>query len=162
MHLRKLLLIGVVLIAASLAISAISATSTTETKIIENNVMKLNDVQFKILDGYTEVEEDMDSAATDDDNSEDIDGTAVDAKTTVEFKNPTGDKIEYTVGFRNNGKIDSISPAGYQEKTIGDKKGFFKTDEDDGKTEYKFEYIEDGKIVKVVTNSEDVLNQVLA
>jgi hypothetical protein len=33
---------------------------------------------------------------------------------------------------------------------------------DDGRTEYKFEYLQDGKIVKIVTNNEDVITQVLA
>ncbi|MBO7718838.1 MAG: hypothetical protein J6S29_01650 [Methanosphaera sp.] len=96
----------------------------------------MNDIIFKIPEGFTEVESESDNAATYDDKSEDIDGTAVDMKTAVEFKNSVGNIIEYSVGFLKDKNIDSINPAGYVEKTICDKKGFYKTEADDGKTDY--------------------------
>lgn len=59
----------------------------------------MNDIIFKIPEGFTEVESESDNEATYDDKSEDIDETAVDMKTAVEFKNSVGNKIEYSVGF---------------------------------------------------------------
>lgn len=33
---------------------------------------------------------------------------------------------------------------------------------DDGITEYKFEYLNNGKIVKIETNNENIISQVIA
>jgi len=94
---------------------------------------------------------------------EDIDGTPVDAATSCEFKNSANEKLEIQVGIKgNNQKIESINPAGYEQKTIAGKEGFLKKDSDDDKDPFKFQYLEDGKIVKISSSSEDIINKLLA
>ena len=94
--------------------------------------------------------------------AEHMEGTQVDTEVSRDYINSNGEKLDIKVGSRANSKIDIINIAGAQKKTIAGKEGFFWTEMDDGRTEYKFEYLQDGKIVKIVTNSEDVINQVLA
>ena len=65
------------------------------------------------------------------------------------------------VGVKNNQKIDSINPGG-EKKTISGKDGFLIKEKDDGKDKYKFEYLQDGKIVKISAVSEDIISQVIA
>lgn len=58
-------------------------------------------------------------------------------------------------------KIESINPVGYEQKTIAGKDGFFKKDIDDGVDQFKFEYLEDGKLVKIQAPSEEMISQVI-
>lgn len=168
MNIKRLLIIGLILIAVSTSLSAINAevTSTSESKLLVNNNLTLNGINFIIPDGFEEVETDVDNTEMDNDKTmdvEDIDGTAVDAATSCEFKNNANEKLEIEVGIKgNNQKIESINPAGYEQKTIAGKQGFFKKDSDDGKGQFKFQYLEDGKIVKISASSEDIINQLLA
>ena len=117
-------------------------------------------------DGFEDVESDSDSSGLDEDGEkevEDIDGTPIDSKLSKEFKNSAGEKLEIEVGIKaNNEKIDKINLANAEQKTIAGKEGFLIKEVDDGKNKYKFEYLEDGKLVKIVANSEDVINQVIA
>jgi len=63
MNIKKLLIIGLILIAVSTTFTAISAevTSTSESKLLVNNNLTLNGIQFIIPDGFEEVETDVDT-----------------------------------------------------------------------------------------------------
>lgn len=167
MNFKKLLILGLILIAASTALSAVTAadgvTSTSSSKTLINNDLTMNNIHFKIPDGFEEVEKDTDSEddfLDDEPKAEDIDGTTVDAKITSEFKKDA-EKLEITVGtLANDKKIESINPSGFEQKSIAGKDGFVKQS-DDGK-EVTFEYLDDGKLVKIVAPSEDMIGQILA
>lgn len=167
MNFKKLLILGLILIAASTALSAVTAadgvTSTSSSKTLINNDLTMNNIHFKIPDGFEEVDQDTDSEddfLDDEPKAEDIDGTTVDAKITSEFKKDA-EKLEITVGtLANDKKIESINPSGFEQKSIAGKDGFVKQS-DDGK-EVTFEYLDDGKLVKIVAPSEDMIGQILA
>ena len=194
---KKVLILGLLLVVAVSAISAISAVSASEGVTVDG-------IHFKIVDGYKAVEKDIDSSKPTD--TEDIDGTAVDSKVTSEYKDSSGtvvlstvclracggnygkyitpdnkcvetcdpssnlendedssgNEIEIEVGSRNNKKIDLINPGKGEKKSIAGKEGFLIKDTDDGKTKYKFEFLQDGKIIKITAPSEDIINQVLS
>ena len=168
MNMKKLLILGLILIAFSTTLTALSADEkvTSESMTLVNNKLTINDINFTIPDGFEDVESDSDSSGLDEDGEkevEDIDGTPIDSKLSKEFKNSAGEKLEIEVGIKaNNEKIDKINLANAEQKTIAGKEGFLVKEVDDGKNEYKFEYLEDGKLVKIVANSEDVINQVIA
>lgn len=147
---KKVLVIGVLLVVAVSAIAAISAAEE----------ITLEGIHFKIPDGYTATERQMDASEAGD--VEDIDGTAVDTETTSEYRNAAGDELEIQIGVRNNQKIDSINPLNAQKKNIAGKDGFLIKEMDDGKDKYKFEYLQDGKLVKITGVSEDIISQVIA
>ena len=160
MNMKKMLMFGLVLIAALSTMTALSATNDTTNSTTNNGTITIENLNFKLPAGYTEVEHDSDtSTATD---SEDIDGTVVDKESSSEFRNDNGEIIKVKVGKRSSGKIDTLNFPGTQEKTINGKQGYFWTEMHNGKTEYKFEYLNDGKVIKIVTNSEDTLNQILS
>jgi hypothetical protein len=158
---KKLITIGLILIALSCSVAAISATesSTSSQTTLVNNDLTINGIHFKIPDGYDEVEKDTDNFMNDDINkTEDIDGTVVDLATTEEFKNGAGAQLKIEVGIKaNDAKIESINPTEFTPKEIKGKTGFIKND--DGKV--KFEYLQDGKLVKIEANSENIINQVI-
>lgn len=168
MNMKKLLILGLILIAFSTTLTALSADEkvTSESMTLVNNKLTINDINFTIPDGFEDVESDSDSSGLDEDGEkevEDIDGTPIDSKLSKEFKNSAGEKLEIEVGIKaNNEKIDKINLANAEQKTIAGKEGFLVKEVDDGKNEYKFEYLENGKLVKIVANSEDVINQVIA
>lgn len=168
MNMKKLLILGLILIAFSTTLTALSADEkvTSESMTLVNNKLTINDINFNIPDGFEDVESDSDSSGLDEDGEkevEDIDGTPIDSKLSKEFKNSAGEKLEIEVGIKaNNEKIDKINLANAEQKTIAGKEGFLIKEVDDGKNKYKFEYLEDGKLVKIVANSEDVINQVIA
>ncbi len=168
MNMKKLLILGLILIAFSTTLTALSADEkvTSESMTLVNNKLTINDINFNIPDGYEDVESDSDSSGLDENGEkevEDIDGTPIDSKLSKEFKNSAGEKLEIEVGIKaNNEKIDKINLANAEQKTIAGKEGFLVKEVDDGKNEYKFEYLEDGKLVKIVANSEDVINQVIS
>ena len=83
---KKILILGLILIAVSSTLTAISAessfTNIEQSKTLVNNQLTINDIHFTIPDGYEEIENDTDITATeiDDDGeteteTEDIDGT---------------------------------------------------------------------------------------
>lgn len=147
---KKVLVIGLLLVVAVSAIAAISAAEE----------ITLEGIHFKIPDGYTATERQMDASEAGD--VEDIDGTAVDTETTSEYRNAAGDELEIQIGVRNNQKIDSINPLNAQKKNIAGKDGFLIKEMDDGKDKFKFEYLQDGKLVKITGVSEDIISQVIA
>ena len=167
MNMKKLITIGLILIALSCSVAAISATesSTSSQTTLVNNDLTINGIHFKIPDDYDEVEKDndgindTDNFMNDDINkTEDIDGTVVDLATTEEFKNGAGAQLKIEVGIKaNDAKIESINPTEFTPKEIKGKTGFIKND--DGKV--KFEYLQDGKLVKIEASSEDIINQVI-
>ena len=150
LDMKKVLVIGLLLVVAVSAIAAISAAEE----------ITLEGIHFKIPDGYTATERQMDASEAGD--VEDIDGTAVDTETTSEYRNAAGDELEIQIGVRNNQKIDSINPLNAQKKNIAGKDGFLIKEMDDGKDKYKFEYLQDGKLVKITGVSEDIISQVIA
>lgn len=147
---KKVLVIGLLLVVALSSVAAISAVQE----------LTLDGIKFNIPDGYSISEKQTDSSKPTD--VEHIDGTPVDTEMTSEYKNSAGDELEIEVGSRNNQKIDSINPANSQKKQIAGKDGFLIKDVDDGKDKYKFEYLQDGKIVKISAVSEDIISQVIA
>ena len=155
MDIKKLFVVGLFLVAV-VSMAAISAETANEALNIT-----LDDIQFKIPEGYEVVEQEVD-AENDINETEDIDGTAIDNETSTEYKNAAGDELEIKIGARDNQKIDSINPAGAEKKNIAGKDGFLIKDTDDGKDQFKFEYLQDGKIVKITAVSEDIISQVIA
>ena len=149
MDMKKVLVLGLFLVVAVSAVAAISATEE----------LTLDGIQFKIPDGYNVVEKSTDTSDSND--KEDIDGTPVDTEVNAEYKNAAGDKLEFKVGTKNNRKIDSINPANAQKKQIAGKDGFLIKEVDDGKDKYNFEYLQDGKLVKITAVSEDIISQVI-
>lgn len=146
---KKILAIGLILIAAVSTMAVISATET----------ITVDGLKFTIPDGYTPHEKETDASQPYD--AEDVEGTPVDKETSSEFINSAGDKLKVQVGSKNNQKIDSLTPVGEKKKIAG-KDGYFYTENDDGKTEYKFEYLQDGKVVKVTAASEDIISKVIS
>ena len=149
------------LMAVTCTVAAVSADDVSATaNNVQNGTLTLSDLQFKIPTGFTAVESDQDNSEAGD--AEHMEGTQVDTEVSRDYINTNGEKLDIKVGSRANSKIDTINIPGAQKKTIAGKDGFFWTEMDDGRTEYKFEYLQDGKIVKIVTNNEDVINQVLS
>ena len=151
MNMKRLLVLGVFLFAV-VSMATISAETTQE--------ITLDGIHFKIPEGYTAVEKELDAANLTE--TEDIDGTAVDTEVTSEYKNAAGDELEFQVGARDNQKIDSINPANAEKKNIAGKDGFLIKETDDSKDKFEFEYLQDGKIVKITAVSEDIISQVIA
>lgn len=155
---KKLLALGLVLMAVTCTMAAISAEDTAVTqKTYENGVLTLGGIQFKIPTGFNEVESEQDVSTAGD--AEHIDGTAVDTEVTADFAKGT-EKLDIKVGLKNNGTIDSLNLPNAQKKTIGGKEGYFWTEAEDEGTEYNFEYLQDGKVVKIETYSEALIEQV--
>lgn len=154
MNIKDILILGCILVAVAGILGTVSAGQD----------VNINEVHFNVLDGFNQIESDVDTTHTDEDglDVEDIDGTRVDSKVTKEYVNGNGDKLELTVGILNNGKkIDSLNAYGYSKKSIAGKDGFFKTEMDDGRQQYKFQYIQDGKLVKIESPTEDGINKVM-
>ena len=149
MDMKKILVLALFLVVVVSTVAAISASED----------LTLEGIKFNIPDGYSLIEQETD--ATEGADTEHMDGTAVDSEVSSEYKNSAGDKLNVHVGVKNNQKIDSINPGG-EKKTISGKDGFFIKEKDDGKDKYKFEYLQDGKIVKISAVSEDIISQVIA
>ena len=149
MDMKKILVLALFLVVVVSTVAAISASED----------LTLESIKFNIPDGYSLIEQETD--ATEGADTEHMDGTAVDSEVTSEYKNSAGDKLNVHVGVKNNQKIDSINPGG-EKKTISGKDGFFIKEKDDGKDKYKFEYLQDGKIVKISAVSENIISQVIA
>ena len=157
--LKQLLILGLALMAVTCTIGAISAQDTAVTqKSYENGVLTLGGIQFKIPTGFNEVESEQDVSTAGD--AEHIDGTTVDTEVSADFAQGT-QKLDIKVGLKNNGKIDTLNLPGAQKKTINGKDGYFWTEADDEGTEYNFEYIPDGKVVKIETYNEGLISQVI-
>ncbi|MBR0471531.1 MAG: hypothetical protein IJI98_02405 [Methanosphaera sp.] len=154
MNLKNILMIGLILIAAGSLITAVNAA--------EN--VNINGENLNVLDGFKAYESDVDTTHMDEDglDVEDIDGTRVDNKITREYINSNGDKLELTVGVLNNGKpVQTLNAYGYTKKVINGKDGYYKTEMDDGRQQYKFQYIKDGKLVKIEAPNEDSISKVM-
>ena len=151
---KSILMLGILLLAAGTLATAVDAA--------EN--VNINGENLKVLDGFKAYESDVDTTHMDDGglDVEDIDGTRVDNKVTREYINSNGDKLELTVGVLNNGKpVQALNAYGYTKKVINGKDGYFKTEMDDGRQQYKFQYIKDGKLVKIEAPSEDSIGKVM-
>ena len=154
MNIKDILILGCVLLVACGVITTVSAAQDVNIK----------DVHLNVLDGFKAYESDVDKTHIDDDglDVEDIDGTRVDNKETKEYINGNGDKLELTVGVLNNTKpIQTINAYGYTKKSIAGKDGYFKTEMDDGRQQYKFQYLQDGKLVKIEAPTEDSISKVI-
>ena len=160
-NLKNILIMALALMAVTCTVAAVSADDVSAaTSTVQSGTLTLNDIQFKIPNGFTAVESDQDHSEAGD--AEHMEGTQVDTEVSQDYISTNGEKLDIKVGSRANSKIDTLNLPNAQKKTIAGKDGFFWTEMDDGRTEYKFEYLQDGKIVKIVTNNEDVINQVLA
>ncbi len=160
-NLKNILIMALALMAVTCTVAAVSADDVSAAaNNVQNGTLTLSDLQFKIPTGFTAVESDQDNSEAGD--AEHMEGTQVDTEVSRDYINTNGEKLDIKVGSRANSKIDTINIPGAQKKTIAGKEGFFWTEMDDGRTEYKFVYLQDGKIVKIVTNNEDVINHVLS
>ena len=148
MDMKKILVLALFLVVVVSTVAAISASED----------LTLEGIKFNVPDGYSLMEQETD--ANEGADTEHMDGTAVDNEVTSEYKNSAGDKLNVHVGVKNNQKIDSINPGG-EKKTISGKDGFIIKEKDDGKDKYKFEYLQDGKIVKISAVSEDIISQAI-
>ncbi len=151
---KNILILGLILVLAGGIVTTASAAQT----------VNITDVNIKVLDGFNPYESDVDTTHMDEDglDTEDIDGTIVDNKVTKEYINGNGDKLELTVGALNNGKkIETLNAYGYTKKSIAGKDGFFKTEMDDERQQYKFQYLQDGKLVKIEAPNEDSISKVI-
>jgi len=171
MNVKKITIVLMALLMLTCSFSAISAadgfTSTSTTTSggmnLVNDNLTINGINFKVPSGFEQVDSDTsmnDDNFTDDNNKDikDIDGTAVDLATSVDFNNTNGQKLEVQVGIRSNDqKIESINPANAEQKEIAGKQGYLIKDGD----KVKFEYLQDGKIVKIEASSEDIISQVI-
>ena len=161
LNLKNILIMALALMAVTCTIAAVSADDANiPINNTANGTLTLSDLQFKIPTGFTAVESEQDNSEAGD--AEHMDGTTVDSEVSQDYRNSNGEKLDIHVGTRANSKIDTLNIPNAQKKTIAGKDGFFWTELDDGRTEYKFEYLQDGKLVKIVTNNEDVINQVLS
>ena len=154
MNIKNILILGLILVLAGGIVTTASAAQT----------VNITDVNIKVLDGFNPYENDVDKTHMDEDglDTEDIDGTIVDNKVTKEYINGNGDKLELTVGALNNGKkIETLNAYGYTKKSIAGKDGFFKTEMDDERQQYKFQYLQDGKLVKIEAPNEDSISKVI-
>ena len=154
MNIKNILILGLILVLAGGIVTTASAAQT----------VNITDVNIKVLDGFNPYENDVDTTHMDEDglDTEDIDGTIVDNKVTKEYINGNGDKLELTVGALNNGKkIETLNAYGYTKKSIAGKDGFFKTEMDDERQQYKFQYLQDGKLVKIEAPNEDSISKVI-
>jgi len=171
MNFKKISIVLMALLMLTCSFSAISAadgfssTSTTTSggMNLVNDNLTINGINFKVPSGFEQVDSDtsMNDDNFTDDNSKDIkdiDGTAVDLATSVDFNNTNGQKLEVQVGIRSNDqKIESINPANAEQKEIAGKQGYLIKDGD----QVKFEYLQDGKIVKIEASNEDIISQVI-
>ncbi|MBQ6219082.1 MAG: hypothetical protein IJJ47_05065, partial [Methanosphaera sp.] len=142
-------------------ISAINAEDVAlSTSTVQNGVLTLDGLQFKIPQEFTAVESDQDNSEPGD--AEHIDGTTVDKESSTEFRNQNGEKLDIKVGSKTNSNIETLNLPSAQKKNIAGKDGYFWTEMDDGKTEYNFEYINNGKVVKIETYDENLINQIVS
>lgn len=161
MNLKRLLILGLVLLATTCTISAINAEDVAlSTSTVQNGVLTLDGLQFKIPQEFTAVESDQDNSEPGD--AEHIDGTTVDKESSTEFRNQNGEKLDIKVGSKTNSNIETLNLPSTQKKNIAGKDGYFWTEMDDGKTEYNFEYINNGKVVKIETYDENLINQIVS
>ena len=153
MKMKELLMFGFILVCAAGFLSTACASQD----------VNICNVHFNVLDGFNQVESDVDSTHVDNDgvDTEDIDGTVVDKKVTREYTNSNGDKLELTVGVLNGNDIESLYAFGYVKKSIAGKDGYFKTEMDDGRQQYKFQYLENGKLIKINAPSEADISKVI-
>lgn len=161
MNLKRLLILGLVLLATTCTLSAINAEDVAlSTSTVQNGVLTLDGLQFKIPQEFTAVESDQDNSEPGD--AEHIDGTTVDKESSTEFRNQNGEKLDIKVGSKTNSNIETLNLPSAQKKNIAGKDGYFWTEMDDGKTEYNFEYINNGKVVKIETYDENLINQIVS
>ena len=161
MNLKRLLILGLVLLATTCTLSAINAEDVAlSTSTVQNGVLTLDGLQFKIPQEFTAVESDQDNSEPGD--AEHIDGTTVDKESSTEFRNQNGEKLDIKVGSKTHSTIETLNLPSAQKKNIAGKDGYFWTEMDDGKTEYNFEYINNGKVVKIETYDENLINQIVS
>jgi len=100
MKMKDILILGIFLVVAAGFLATASAAQD----------VNINNVRLNVLDGFNQIESDVDSTHMDEDglDTEDIDGTVVDNKVTREYMNGNGDKLELTVGVLNGKNIQSL------------------------------------------------------
>lgn len=164
---KKILMIGAVLLAVCITISAVSAdegwslnfSSSDESNSnggsvkLDNNVLTIQDFKFTIPDGYKENE------------SAKVVGEDADQDNFPGFKGSEDrfdkgdDSIIIKVMFGDTKMEDDKYTPGenYTAKEIADQDGWIKTF-DDGVI---FDYIEDGKLVQIFAPDENILSTLI-
>lgn len=151
MNTKKIVIIGLILIAASTCLSAI-ATASDSNFVVNGNTISIHNIEFNIPDGYTEDESKRDTT------SGDSSGWSTDTH-------------EYQTQLKNSDKVINISiryteGASMTEYTLGDDS---KTDtinghsgsyvERDGNAE--FAYIVDGEGIRITAPDRSTLEEVI-
>lgn len=165
---KKILMIGVILLTIGITLSAASAAewnfdfSSTESSntdggamSFDNGKLTLQDIEFNIPDGYKENESARKLAEPADDPK--------DAKFSVcIFKN--GDKELMTkVYFSDDVNFDSLTPnddGSSVEKTMAGTKGIYFEDKYNDGTP-TFEFLKDGKIIEINAPDDDTIESVM-
>ena len=111
---KKLLILGLALMAVTCTMAAISADDVAVTqKTVENGTLTINGLQFKIPTGFTEVESDREASEPGD--AKQINETTVDYEVSADFVK-SGKKLDIKVRAKNIGAIDTINLPNAQKK----------------------------------------------
>ncbi len=163
---RKILMIGVVLLAICISISAVSAdddwsfsfssSENTDGGSInfDNGLLKIQDLEFNIPEGYEENE----SAQKLAEDAADIE----DAKYSACQFIKDGKEIVITVFFTDAGDFENLTATeeGAVEKTIAGINGIY-SENSYGDNTPTFKYLKDGKIVMINAPDDDTIASVI-
>lgn len=163
---KKILMIGVVLLAICISISAVSAddgwsfnfssSENTDGGSInfDNGVLKIQDLEFNIPEGYEEntSAQKLAEAATD----------IEDAKYSACQFIKDGKEIVISVFFTDDGDLENLTATedGAVEKTIAGINGIY-SENSYGDNTPTFKYIKDGKIVVINAPDDDTIASVI-
>lgn len=163
---KKILMIGVVLLAICISISAVSAddgwsfnfssSENTDGGSInfDNGVLKIQDLEFNIPEGY----EENTSAQKLAESATDIE----DAKYSACQFIKDGKEIVISVFFTDDGDLENLTATedGAVEKTIAGINGIY-SENSYGDNTPTFKYIKDGKIVVINAPDDDTIASVI-
>ena len=120
LNLKNILIMALALMAVTCTVAAVSADDVSAaTNTVQSGTLTLNDIQFKIPNGFTAVESDQDNSEAGD--AEHMDGTQVDTEVSQDYISTNGEKLDIQVGIRANSKIDALNLPNAQKKTIAGK-----------------------------------------
>lgn len=168
---RKIILLLIALLTVCLAVSAVSAwefsfggSSSSSSSVssdgdvatvdYKDGVLKINDKEFKIPDGYTQ--DDNKTLTGGDANVTGVDGAKI---SSAKFTN--GDKtITVKYIYLNNGELDKYTPttSDAQNQTISAHAGYLEKNTDGTIT---FTYLEEGKMIQIDAPDEATMNEIL-
>lgn len=166
---KKFLIMGVVLLAISISISAVSAddgwsfdwSSSDSTNSdggdmsFKNGELKLQDITFKIPDGYKENKSAQKLAA----DGDDVEGEKYSVCSFINGEKEIITKVFFSDEFDFN-KLTPDDDGSSVEKTIAGIDGIYFEDKYGDGTP-TFEFLKDGKIVEVNAPDDDTLEYVI-